>query len=69
MENVCDIHLLFLAKDTIARAQTGERSVISVLPDKTPTVPLIVKPLGLHNMDLPEVEILELPDETVPPNR
>ena len=65
VEDVCDIHLLFLAKDTIAelkRRMTG----VSVTPDETPTLPPIVKPLGLHNMDLPEIQTLELPDKTGP---
>ena len=63
VEDVCDIHLLFLAKDTIAelkRRMTG----VSEPPDETPNVPPIVKPLDLHNMDLPEMEIPKLPDET-----
>ena len=65
VEDVCDIHLLLLAKDTIAelkRRMTG----VSVPPDETPNVPPITKPLGLHNMDLPDMEILELPDKTGP---
>ena len=65
VEDVCDIHLLFLAKDTIAelkRRTTGA----SVPPDKPSNVPQITKPLGLHNMDLPDVETPEFPDETGP---
>ena len=65
VEDVCDIHLLFLSKDTIAelkRRTTG----VSEPPDKTPNMPPIVKPLGLHNMDLPEMENPKLPDETGP---
>ena len=65
MEDVCDFHLLFLAKDIIAELKWRTTGV-SVFPDETPTVPLIVKPLGLHNMDLPEIEIPELPDKTGP---
>ena len=38
---------------------------VSVLPDVTSNVPPIPKPLGLHNMDLPDIEIPELPDETL----
>ena len=48
-------------KDTIAelkRRTTG----VSVPLDKTPSVPLMVKPLGLHNMDLPGIQIPELPE-------
>ena len=43
VEDVCDIHLLFLAKDTIAelkRRMTG----VSEPPDETPNMPPIVKP-------------------------
>ena len=64
VEDVCDIHLLFLAKDTIAELK--RRTIgVSVLPDVTSNVPPIPKPLGLHNMDLPDMEIPELPDETL----
>ena len=65
VEDVCDIHLLFLAKDTIAELKCRTIGV-SVLPDVTPNVPPITKPLGLHNMDLPDMEIPDLPDETFP---
>ena len=67
-EDVCVIHLLFLAKDTIAelkRRTTGA----AVLRDETPVVQPIVKPLGLHNMELPELPIPELPDEAAPLTR
>ena len=65
VEDVCDIHVLFLARDTITELKWRTTSV-SVPPDETPTVQPILKPLGLQNMDLPESPILELPDETVP---
>ena len=65
VEDVCDIHLLFLARDTIAELKKRTTGV-SVSPDETPAVQPIVKPLGLWNMDLPELPIPELPDETVP---
>ena len=65
VKDVCDIHLLFLAKDTIAELKWRTTGV-SVPPDETPTVPPIVKPLGLHNMDLPELPIPELLDKTIP---
>ena len=64
VENVCDINLLLLAKDTIAelkRRTTG----VSASPDETSNVQPMVKPLGLHNMDMPDIEIPELPGETV----
>ena len=65
VEDVCDIHLLFLAKDTIAELK--HRTIgVSVLPDVTSNVPPITKPLGLHNMDLPDMETPELPDKTFP---
>ena len=54
-----------MAKDTIAELKQRTTGV-NVPPDKTPTVPQITKPLGLHNMDLPDVEIPEIPDETGP---
>ena len=65
VEDVCDIHLLFLARDTIAelkRRTTGA----AVLRNETPVVQPIVKPLGLCNMKLPELPIPELPDEAAP---
>ena len=65
IEDACDIQLLYLAKDTIVELKqktTGS----SVLQDAMPTVTLIVKPLGLCNMALPDVSITELPDETIP---
>ena len=65
VEDVCDIHLLFLAKDTIAELKCRTIGV-SVPPDVTLNVLPIAKPLGLNNMDLPDVEIPELPDETFP---
>ena len=47
IEKVCDIHLLFLAKDTIAELK--RRTVgITVPPDETRTVTSMAKPLGLH---------------------
>ena len=49
VEDVCNIHLLFLAKDIIAELKWRTTGV-SVPPDETPTVLPIVKPLGLHNM-------------------
>ena len=64
VEDVCDIHLLFLAKDTIAELK--RRTIgVSVLPDVTSNVLPILKPLGLHNMDLPDMENQELLDETL----
>ena len=65
MEDVCDVHLLFLAKDTISELKWKTTGINAQL-DETPTVPLIVKPLGLHNMELPEVQLPELPDKTGP---
>ena len=62
IKEACDMHLLYLAKDTIAelkRKTTG----MGPSPDKT-TVPSITNPLGLHNMPLPEVPIPKLQDTT-----
>ena len=59
VEDVCDIHLLFLAKDTIAELKQRTTGA-SVPPEKPSNVPQITKPLGLHNMDLPDVETPEL---------
>ena len=53
-----------LQKNTIAELK--RRTIgVSVLPDVTSNVLPIPKPLGLHNMDLPDIEIPELPDETL----
>ena len=64
IEKACDIHLLFLAKNTIAELR--KRTVgKTVPPDETNTVTPLAKPLGLHNMVLPDVNVPELPDETI----
>ena len=63
VEDVCDIHLLFLARHIIAELKRRTTGAV-VLRDETPVVQPIVKPLGLHNMELPELPIPELPDET-----
>ena len=63
IEEACDVHLLYLAKDTIAelkRKTTGATTV-----NNPTTVLSITRPLGLHNMPLPDVPIPTLPDETL----
>ena len=63
IEDACDIHLLYLAKDTIAELKRKTTGAIST---DTPTpAPNIARPLGLHNMQLPDVPIPTLPDETM----
>ena len=63
VEDASDIHLLFLAKDTIAELKhhtTGGQPQL-----QTPTsTQMITKPLGLKNMDLPDVPLPKLPEET-----
>ena len=62
IEDACDVHLLYLAKDTIAELK---RKTTGAVPTNHPnTVPNITRPLGLHNMLLPDVSIPTLPDET-----
>ena len=63
IEEACDVHLLYLAKDTIAELK---HKTTGAVPTNNPTtVPCITRPLGLHNMPLPDVPIPTLPDETV----
>ena len=64
VEDACDIHLLFITKDTIAELKHGTIGGTPLLNTPTPTQS-IARPLGLKNMDLPDVPMLELPDETV----
>ena len=63
IEEACDVHLLYLAKDTIAELK---RKTTGATTTNNPTiVPSITRPLGLHNMPLPDVPIPTLPDETL----
>ena len=65
IKEACDVHLLYLAKDTIAelkRKTTGATTV-----SNSTTVRSITRPLGLHNMPLPDVPIPTLPDKTLAP--
>ena len=63
IEEACDVHLLYLAKDTIAELK---RKTTGAVTTNNPTaVPGITRPLGLHNMPLPDVPIPTLPDETL----
>ena len=63
VEEACDIHLLFLARDTIAELKCHTTGGQPQLQTPTPTQ-MITKPLGLKNMDLPDVPLQKLPDET-----
>ena len=63
VEDACDIHLLFIAKDTIAELK--HRTIGGTPLLNTPTLTQsIARPLGLKNMDLPNVPMSKLPDET-----
>ena len=62
IEDACDVYLLYLTKDTIAKLK---RKTTGAVPTNNPnTVPNITRPLGLHNMPLPDIPIPTLPDET-----
>ena len=63
VEDACDIHLLFIAKDTIAKLKRCTTGGTPLLKTPTPTQ-ATARPLGLKNMDLPNVPVPKLPDET-----
>ena len=63
VEDVCDIHLLFIAKDTIAELKHRTTRGTPLLNIPTPTQ-FTARPLGLKNMDLPDVPMLKLLDKT-----
>ena len=63
VEDACDIHLLFLAKDTIAELKCRTIGGTPLLNTPIPTQSN-ARPLGLKNMDLPDVPMSKLPDET-----
>ena len=63
VEETCDIHLLFIARDTIAKLKRCTTGGQPQLQTPMPTQ-MITKPLGLKNMDLPDVPLPKLPDET-----
>ena len=63
VEDACDIHLLFIARDTIAELKHRTTGGTPLLKTPTPTQ-AIARPLGLKNMDLPDVPVPKLPDET-----
>ena len=63
IEEACDVHLLYLAKDTIAELK---RKTTGMVPSADNTaVPNIARPLGLRNITLPDMPIATLPDETI----
>ena len=63
IEEACDVHLLYLAKDTIAELK--RKTTGAAITNNPTSVSGITKPLGLHNMPLPDVPIPMLPDETL----
>ena len=63
VEDACDIHLLFIARDTIAELKHRTTGGSPLLKTPIPTQ-AIARPLGLKNMDLPDVPVPKLPDET-----
>ena len=62
IEEVCDVHLLYLAKDTIAKLR--EKPISAATTSNPTTVPSIIRPIALHNIPLPDVPIPTLPDKT-----
>ena len=64
VEDACDIHLLFITRDTIAELKRRTIGGTPLLNTPTPTQSN-ARPLGLENTDLPDVPIWNLPDETV----
>ena len=62
IEEACDVHLLYLAKDMIAELR--KKTIGAATTSNPTTVPSITRPLGLHNIPLPDVPIPTLPDET-----
>ena len=63
VEEACDVHLLFIARDTIAELKKRTTGAHPQLETPTPTQ-MLTKPLGLKNMELPDVSVPKLPDET-----
>ena len=62
IEEACDVHLLYLAKDTIAELR--QKTTGAATTSNPTTVPNIARPLGLCNMPLPDVPIPTLPNKT-----
>ena len=63
IEEACDVHLLYLTKDTIAELK---RKTTGMVPSVDNTAaPNIARTLGLCNMALPDMPIPTLPDETI----
>ena len=62
IEEACDVHLLYLAKDTIAKLR--KKTISAATTSNPTTVPSITRPLGLHNIPLPDIPIPTLPDKT-----
>ena len=64
IEDACDIHLLFIARNTIAELKRPITGGTPLLTTPTPTQPN-ARPLRLENTDPPDASIWKLPDETV----
>ena len=63
IEEACDVHLLYLAKDTIAELK---KKTIGAATSSIPTtITSTARPLGFHNLSLPDVPPPTLPDATV----
>ena len=63
VEDACDIHLLFIAKDMIAELKRRTTGGTPLLKTPTPTQ-ATAGPLGHKNRDLPNVPVSKLPYET-----
>ena len=62
IEEACDVHLLYLAQDTIAELR--KKTIGAAMTSNPTTVTSTARPLGLHNLPLPDVPLPTLPDET-----
>ena len=62
IEEACDVHLLYLAKDTIAELR--KKTIGTATSSNPTTVTSTARPLGLHNLPLPDVPLPTLLDET-----
>ena len=53
IEEECDVHLLYLAKDTIAKLR--KKTIGAATSSNPTTVTSTARPLRLHNLPLPDV--------------
>ena len=63
IEEACDVNLLYLAKDMIAELK--KKTIGAATPSIPTTTTTTVRPLGLHNLSLPDVPPPTLLDATV----